>query len=71
MHVGFWWEGQKERDNYENIDVGERIILKWILEKQNVLVWTGIMWIIRGTSGGSCEHCYEPSGSIKFWEILE
>jgi hypothetical protein len=33
MHSGFWWEGQKERDHYEVIDVGGWIILKWIVEK--------------------------------------
>jgi hypothetical protein len=29
---GYWWENQKERDPYEDQDVGGRIILKWILE---------------------------------------
>jgi hypothetical protein len=29
MHIGFWWERKKERDHYENIDVGGRIILKF------------------------------------------
>jgi hypothetical protein len=33
MHVGFWWESQKERDNYKDLDVGGRIILKWILDR--------------------------------------
>jgi hypothetical protein len=33
MHIGFWWESQKERDHYEDLDVGGRIILRWILEK--------------------------------------
>jgi hypothetical protein len=33
MHIGFWKERQKERDNCENIDAGERIILKWNLER--------------------------------------
>jgi hypothetical protein len=33
MHAGFWWEGQKERDNSEVLDVGARIILKWIVKK--------------------------------------
>jgi hypothetical protein len=28
MHIGYWWEIQKEGD----LNVGERIILKWILE---------------------------------------
>jgi hypothetical protein len=32
MHVGFWWESQKERDHYEDLDLCGRIILRWILE---------------------------------------
>jgi hypothetical protein len=32
MHIGFWWESQKERDHREDLDVGGRIILEWILE---------------------------------------
>jgi hypothetical protein len=32
MHVGYWWESQKERDHYEEHDVGGWIILKRILE---------------------------------------
>jgi hypothetical protein len=27
-----WWESQKERDNWEDQDVGGWTILKWILE---------------------------------------
>jgi hypothetical protein len=30
MNIGFWRESQKETT--EKTDVGERIILKWILE---------------------------------------
>jgi hypothetical protein len=26
----FWWESQKERDHYEDLDVDGRTILKWI-----------------------------------------
>jgi hypothetical protein len=27
MQIGFWWEGQKERDHKEDLYVGGRIIL--------------------------------------------
>jgi hypothetical protein len=33
MHIGFWLESQKERDHYEELDIGGRIILRWILER--------------------------------------
>jgi hypothetical protein len=29
----FWWESQKERDHQEDLDVGGRIILNWIVKK--------------------------------------
>jgi hypothetical protein len=32
MHIGYWWEGQKERDHWEAQDVGGWTILKWISE---------------------------------------
>jgi hypothetical protein len=33
MHIGYWWECQKERDHWEDQDVGGWTILKWILER--------------------------------------
>jgi hypothetical protein len=33
MHIGHLWESQNERDHWEDQDVGERVILKWILER--------------------------------------
>jgi hypothetical protein len=33
MRVGFWWEIQKERDHYEDLDIGGKIMLSWILER--------------------------------------
>jgi hypothetical protein len=33
MHIGYWWESQKERDHYEDQDVGGWTILKWILDR--------------------------------------
>jgi hypothetical protein len=35
------------------------------------IVVVGLIWLRIGTSGGSCEHDNEPSGSIKCWEVLE
>jgi hypothetical protein len=33
MHIGYWWESQKERDHWEDLDVGGWTILKWILDR--------------------------------------
>jgi hypothetical protein len=33
MHVGYWWESQKERNHKEDIDIGRRMILKYIIDK--------------------------------------
>jgi hypothetical protein len=32
MRIGFRWENQKEINQWEVLDIGGRIILKWILE---------------------------------------
>jgi hypothetical protein len=32
MHIGYWWQSQKEKDHLEDLNVGGRIIFKWILE---------------------------------------
>jgi hypothetical protein len=33
MHTGYWWESQKERDHWEDQDIGGCIILREILER--------------------------------------
>jgi hypothetical protein len=33
MHIGYWWESKKEKDHWEDQDVGGCTILKWILER--------------------------------------
>jgi hypothetical protein len=52
MHIGYWWESQNERDHWEDQDVGGWTILKWTLERYDGVVWTGIMRLRIGASGG-------------------
>jgi hypothetical protein len=48
-----------------------RIISRWILEKQDGVVWNGLIWLKIGHVEGFCESGNEASGSIKCWEFLE
>jgi hypothetical protein len=48
----YWWESQKERDRWEDQDVGRWTILKWILERYDGMEWIGSIWLRIGTSGG-------------------
>jgi hypothetical protein len=50
MHIGFLWESQQERDHCG--DVGEGIMLKWILERWDGVVWTRFIWLRIWASGG-------------------
>jgi hypothetical protein len=52
MHIGYWWESQKERVHWKHQDVGGWTILKWILERDDEMVWIGLIWLRIGTSGG-------------------
>jgi hypothetical protein len=52
MHIGYWWESQKERDHWEDQDVDGWTILKWILERSDGMVGIGSIWLRIGTDGG-------------------
>jgi hypothetical protein len=41
MHIGYWWEGQKERDHWEDQDVGVWTIKMDLRE----VGWDGVDWI--------------------------
>jgi hypothetical protein len=43
IRTRFWWESQKEIDQQENVDVGGGIIIKWVLEKDDGVVWIGLI----------------------------
>jgi hypothetical protein len=45
------WEIQRERDQWEDQDVGGWIILGWILERWDGVMWTGLVWLRVGTGG--------------------
>jgi hypothetical protein len=51
MYTIFWSENLKGRVPSKDIDLGGRIILEWILGKQDGNVWTGFIWLRIGTSG--------------------
>jgi hypothetical protein len=47
----------------------ERSRLRWLysINMDVRKIWTGFIWLRLGT----CEHCNEPSSSIKFWKVLK
>jgi hypothetical protein len=53
MHAGFWCGNLKDRDHVDDLVVDGRMILKWILKKErNGRVWSGLVWVRRGTDDG-------------------
>ena len=42
----------RERDQWEDPSIDERIILTWIFRKWDVGPWTGSIWLKIGTAGG-------------------
>jgi hypothetical protein len=43
MHAGFWWGNLKEGYHLEDLGVVGRLILKWILNKLDWRVWSGLI----------------------------
>jgi hypothetical protein len=49
--IDYWWESQRERDQYEDQEVCGWIILESILERWDGVMWTGLVWLKIGTGG--------------------
>jgi hypothetical protein len=71
MHTKFWVENLKRRDHVEDRGRDGKIVLKWIMRKQDVRLWTGFIWLVLGSSSGSFELGNEPLGSIKGEEFID
>jgi hypothetical protein len=52
VRTGFWWGNVRERGHWGDPGIDGRIILRWIIRKCDVGVWTGSSWLRRGTGGG-------------------
>jgi len=50
--IGFWWGKLKKRDHLGDPGIDGRVILRLIIRKWDVRVWTGSNWLRIGTGGG-------------------
>jgi hypothetical protein len=61
---GFGWE-TCGKETALKTGVGGRIILKWIVQKWDEELWTGLIWLRIGKGESVCKCGFEPSVSIK------
>jgi hypothetical protein len=52
VFTGFWLEGAKVRDDWEDISLGGRTTLRWTLGRWGLIRRTGFGWLRVGSSGG-------------------
>jgi hypothetical protein len=64
IDIRFWWECQKKRYHWNNLNIGRRIILRCILESLDRVVRTGLFWVRIGNIEDSCKYSNDLSASI-------
>jgi hypothetical protein len=69
MSVGYWWESQKDRDHYENQDVGGWVDDDNKMDLEERMEWIGL--VQGGPVEGSSEHGNELLDSLKCLEICQ
>jgi len=53
VYTGFWWENLREREYFEDLGIGGRIILRWVFRKCDGGAETGLTRLRRRTGGGN------------------
>jgi hypothetical protein len=72
MRVKSWLEVLLDLDHSQDLDVGERIILKWISGEIDLESWIEFISLRMGADGvGCCQHYNAPSGCVRGREYLE
>ena len=69
IHTVCWWSKVREGSHLEDLGVGGRIILKYLLMKQSK-VWIGLIWLRIRVSGILCEHGNENCGAVSCWIVF-
>jgi hypothetical protein len=57
IFIGFWCENQKERDHLKVLDASGRIILNWILEKQDGIFLVCVQCALMTEVGDVADMC--------------
>jgi hypothetical protein len=52
MCTGFGWGNVRKSVHWRDTGIHGKIIIRWILRKWAVVVWTGSSWLRIGTVGG-------------------